>query len=216
MEQNEIDALKEQLSKEFRDTAEEVYNAKAKELQAAAFEISKHVHNGNDAPRINQVDIEPGYGTSGSMTFATNGRRYRIKLPSAPTRVFFNGVTTNVASGGSNRFLNIGTAFLGKSFYLQADSVDSVVPGPYFNVVQNCTTAGITGIQQIRVHEGHLVRTQDSGGTTIAELTIPSYAYTPFGKEGQKDNRGYLDGYLYVDCYLATGYQIVGNIICQS
>lgn len=211
MEQNEIDAIKEQLRKEFRDTAEEIFDAKSKELQSAAFEIPKHVHNGKDAPRINQVDIEPGYGTSGSMTFATNGRRYRIKLPSAPTRVFFNGVTTN----GTNRLLNIGTAFLGKSFYLQEDSVESVVPGPYFNVVQCCTTAGSTGVTGVRVHEGHLVRSQD-GSTVVAELTIPSYAYTPFGKEGQKDNRGYLNGYLYLDCYLATGYQIVGNIICQS
>ena len=212
MEPNELEALKAQIRKEAFDIAAEVFDKKASELQVSAFEIPKHIHNGKDAPRINQVDIEPGYGTSGSMTFATDGRRYRVKLPSAPTQVMFYGVTTN----GTNRLLNIGYAFLGKSFYLQEDTVDSVVPGPYFNVVQCCTSTGVTGVTGVRVHEGHLVRAQSDATTIVGELTIPTYAYTPFGKEGQKDNRGYLDGYLYLDCYLASGYQIVGNIICIS
>ena len=212
MTPEELHDLKAQLRKEAFDIAEEVFDKKTKELQMTSFEIPSHVHNGQDAPRINQTDVEPGFGTSGRMTFATSGRRYRIKLPSAPTRVMFYGVTTN----GTNRLLNIGSAFLGKSFYLQLDTVESVVPGPYFNVVQCCTTAGSTGIIGVRVHEGHLVRTQTDNTTIVAELSIPSFAFPPFGKSTQRDNVGYKDGFLFLDCYLAPGYEIVGNIICTS
>jgi len=202
------------LRKEMLDIANEVFDKRSKELEFSSFEIPKHTHNGKDSPRINQVDIEPGYGASGSMTFATSGRRYKIKLPSAPTHVYFYGVTTN--GEGGNRILNIGTAFLGKSFYLQPDDVETVIPGPYFNVTQCCTSANILGLTGVRVHDGHLVRSQSDSKTIVAELTIPSLAYPTFGKEGQNDNRGYLNGYLYLDCYLASEYSIVGNIICTS
>jgi hypothetical protein len=57
-----------------------------------------HTHNGLDSPRINAWDLSSSLGTSGSITFATDGQRYRIGLNTkvntgfAPSLIRFNGI----------------------------------------------------------------------------------------------------------------------------
>jgi len=200
---------KDKLQKLIREEAEKVFNQKMKSVQYGNFSTPRHVHNGKDAPKISQADIVPSTATTGSMTFATSGRRYKVKLTFNPKNIFFNGLVTN---GSGNRTMVVGSAYLGPCFYLQEDSVDQVVPGPYFNVIQSCTAAHITGLTGIRVHEGHIVRVQNNSAVTIAELTIPNMAYSPFNTT-DLSSKGYEDGFLYLDCYLASGYQIIGNLM---
>jgi len=198
----------EEIRKLIKQEVDNAFLSKNKKSTYENFGTPRHVHNGKDSPKINQADVVPGIGTTGSMTFATSGRQYKVKLTFNPTQIFFNGVVTN----GTNRFMIVGSAYLGKSFYLQSDSVDQVVPGPYFNVIQSCTAAAITGVTGIRVHEGHLVRAQTTSSVVVAELTIPNLAFPTFGST-VLTSKGYEDGFLYLDCYLAAGYSIVGNLM---
>ena len=200
---------KTQLQKMIRDEATKIFDQKMKSNQYSNFTTPRHVHNGKDAPRISQLDIIPAAAAGGRIEFATTGRRYEIKLTFNPTQVLFNGVATNDTDVamivGCARFTNDG-------FYLQPDTPSSVQPGPPYPVVQNSTCVWAGTFASAPTSEGHIARAQRSG-TIYAGLTIPGGGFSENGFTESPQDRPYKNGILYLDCYLATGYYIIGNLM---
>lgn len=207
MEQNEIDAIKEQLRKEFRDTATEIFDTRAKEQKFSSFDTTNHEHNGKDTKRIKQRDIIPGDAAAGRITFETTGRRYEIKLTFNPTQVLFNGV----ASDGTDVAMISGCARLTPGgYYLQPLSPSSVRPGETYPVVQNSTCVWGGTFASAPASEGHIARAQRSG-TIYASLTIPGGGFNENGFPLSSTDKPYKNGVLYLDFYCATNWFIIGN-----
>lgn len=191
-----------------RQEAEKVFDEKMKKGNFTNFKTPRHVHNGQDAPKVNQYDIVPGDATAGKIEFATSGRRYSIKLTFNPTQILFNGVATN----DTDYAMIVGCARLTKSgYYLQPDSPDSVRPGIPFSVVQNSTCMWGGTLASAPASEGHIARAQRAG-TIYASLTIPGGGFSEnnFSDSTQYD-KPYENGVLYLDFYCASGWYIIGN-----
>jgi hypothetical protein len=224
MDNNNLDGIKEQLRKEMRDMVTEMFETKANESRFAAFEVPKHVHNGKDAPRINQGDLIPNTHAIGSLDMENN-QRYKLGLTFNPTQMLFFGV----AVGPSGERVQISSAAkFGESYYFQPESTSSVTQGGTIqNVVQGgswlWTVNGGTTFRS-RAIEGHLVNIDSDGVTIVARATIPnlstqaSLAYgnglAPVSNEyGDRSTKGYGDGFVYVDVTLAAGWYISATFI---
>lgn len=208
MDSNQLQDLKAQLRKEFRDTAEEIFESKTKDLQFSSFDTPNHAHNGKDALKVSQRDVIPGDAAAGRIEFATSGRRYEIKLTFNPTQVLFNGVATD----DTDVAMISGCARLTPGgYYLQPESPGSVRPGIPFPVVQNSTCVWGGTFASAPASEGHIARAQRSG-TIYASLTIPGGGFNENGFPLSVTDRPYKNGILYLDFYCDTGWYIIGNL----
>jgi hypothetical protein len=79
--------------KDATDAARKVYAEEAAKYGVA--KVPLHTHNGLDSNKVNAWDLNHSQGSSGSITMATDGTRYRIglnlkaALSFAPTQVRF-------------------------------------------------------------------------------------------------------------------------------
>lgn len=147
----------------------------AKSSQASRFnltDIQRHQHSKNDVAPVNQNDIAPGNSTTGTVTFA-QATTYNIGVNFNPTRVDVQG---NVTGALGEKFLVVGVAKFGPSFYLQPGTTTSVVIGGQpESIVQSCCYIGGTGGALHTVaDQGHIVDVEYSG--IHARATIQSYS----------------------------------------
>lgn len=167
-------------------------------------------------------DIVASQGASGSITFSTDGQRYRIGLNTKPGSAFspsvirFNGIAIRRGGGGGSidiRSLVVGDAFLGPSFYLQPESSTSVtIGGTPMTVIQSSSyilvnDSGSGPNTQASVSEGHIVSVIFNG-VVVARATIPDlevFSTEPGGPIQQ--------GALIVDVELESNWEIIGNFV---
>jgi len=204
------------VKKDAADVARQVY-----EEEAAKYGVAKvplHRHNGYDSPKISAWDIIPSQGSSGSITMATNGTRYRIGLnlksgvSFAPTQIRFNGIAIHQTAGTTDiRALVCGDAFIGPSFYQQPGTATSTkVGGPPQVCVQSSSyilvnNSGSGPATQALASEGHIVSVTFNS-VIVARATIPD-----LGDFGASDTGPLEGGNLLVDVTLSSGWQIIGN-----
>ncbi len=134
--------------------------------------VQRHVHNGLDAPKINQSNVVPGLRAEGAVTFAA-AAVYKLGLTFNPTSVLIHGNVFNTGGGGE-RFIIVGNAQFGPSFYFQpGTSRSTVLGGPQQNIIQSTTYFGVDvgGILHTLVDEGHIVDVF-YGGHIYARATI--------------------------------------------
>lgn len=173
----------------------------AKSNQAGVFSmspISSHTHTGKgqDGPQINQNDILPGLRTEGSIKMIRQ-TTYLIGINFNPTAIWIHG---NVVGASGEKFMVVGNAQLGQSFYLQPSNSNSVVTGgPLQKVIQSNTyfggTSGAGGVLHTLVDEGHIINV--SGYPTKNDIYVRA-TITGF------DNKGI---YISVDT-LSSGWEI--------
>jgi len=204
--------------------AEKVLDERMKKSKFESFNTTRHKHNRRDASKVSQANILPGRSAVGSITMESN-QRYTLGLTFNPTQMLFFGV----ASGPSGERVQISSAAnFGTSYYFQPESSDSVTQGGLeINVVQGgswlWTDNGTTTFRS-RAIEGHLVNIDSDGSTIVARATIPNlstnaslaYGNNPApvtGKYGDRSNKGYGRGYVYVDVVVATGWSILATFI---
>lgn len=206
----EIQAM---VQKDARDQATKVY----KELgtRTGVARVPLHIHNGVDTPRIPQDSVIPNLRASGSITMATDDTRYRLGITFAPRAVSFNGIAIHRTGGTIDIRVHInGDAQLGPSYYFQPQSGTSVITGgPIYNVIQSSNALLIDSsvnppVVRAIVSEGHLVSVEYGG--VVARATIPNLS-TGVG-DGLTD-KGYGEGYVFVDVTLADDWEIIGNFV---
>lgn len=136
---------------------------------------NNHAHTGLDAPQISQNNIMPGNSVEGSITFA-HQKVYKIGVNFNPTSVLVHGNVLGTHS--SERFIIVGNAQLGPSFYLQPGTNTSVFPGgPPQNIIQSNTYFGtdVAGVVHTLVDEGHIVNVEYPLGNVFVRATITGY-----------------------------------------
>lgn len=135
---------------------------------------SRHQHTGNDIAPINANDITPGNSVTGSITFA-QATTYNIGVNFNPSLIEVNG---NVVGNSGERFITVGSARFGPSFYLQPNTTTSVkVGGVPETIIQCCTYFGVDsgGGFHTLADEGHIVDIFYAS-TVHARMTINSYS----------------------------------------
>ena len=153
-----------------------IQQAIAVNAQANRFNItntSRHQHTVNDSAPVSYNDLTPGNSVEGSITFA-QAVVYKIGVNFNPTTISAHG---NVIGPGSQRFITVGQAKIGPSFYLQPGTSTSVITGgAKENIIQSCTYFGSDGSAfHTLVDEGHIVDVT-YGGTIYARATITGYS----------------------------------------
>ena len=94
--------------------------------------VAYHTHDGSESPRIREIDLERGPAVSGNVEFSTAGAFYTFNIdqPFTPRQITVYGtVFNNNGIGPTIRAMTFGVASLGKAFYLQPDSANSVTVG---------------------------------------------------------------------------------------
>lgn len=144
-----------------------------KNQQAQRFNLNsipRHTHNGVDSPPVNQGDIKPGLRAEGSITFARQ-TVYKIGVNFNPTALWVHG---NVTGPLGEKFMIVGNAQIGPSFYLQPSNSNSVVTGgPQQKLIQSNTYFGLDsggGVHTL-VDEGHIVNVF-YGGNVLVRATV--------------------------------------------
>lgn len=135
-----------------------------------------HTGKGQDAPRLNQSDIIPGLRCEGSIAMA-QATIYKIGITFNPSAIWIHG---NVTGASGERFIIVGNAQLGPSFYLQPGNSTSVVTGgPKQTNIQSTTYFGVDsgGAIHTLVDETHIVDVFYAA-TIHARATIISYDNT--------------------------------------
>lgn len=151
----------------------------AKSSQSKRFNLTdttRHQHTKNDSAPVSQNDITPGNSVEGTITFAQT-TVYKIGVNFNPTSVFVHG---NVTGNGGEKFLVVGNAQFGPSFYLQPGTSTSVVTGgPRQTIIQSSSyfggTSGVGGALHTVADEGHIVDVEYPLGTIHARATIIGY-----------------------------------------
>lgn len=177
-----------------------------------------HIHNGLDSPKIPQSSIIPVPRGSGSVKLATDGTEYTINLTGNPTQVLFYGNAVHRTLGAVDIRANlVGSAQLGPSYYFQPKNTSSVSPS---NEIGNVIQSGqmflldLPGSICLTVAtEGHLASVfYPDGATLVARMTIPN-PWTVASAAFQRSTKGYGEGYVLIDVFLATGWEINGNFV---
>lgn len=204
--------------------AQETFNQEIKNVKWINFDTPRHVHNGKDAPRINEADVVAGRSALGSLTMSSS-RRYKLGLTFNPKQMIFLGVATGPA--GERVQIN-SIAHFGSGYYFQPESTDSVTEGGLeLNVIQggNWFMAD-NGTSNFRASttEGHLANATGYGGAVDVRATIPnistqaSLAYpsgqAPItGNYGDRSTRGWGNGFVYVDVTLTAGWTLLATFV---
>lgn len=132
-----------------------------------------HTGQGQDGPRINQSDVVPGLRCEGSIVMA-HQTVYKIGITFNPSAIWVHG---NVTGPSGARFMVVGNAQLGPSYYLQPNNATSVITGgPQQKVIQSTTYFGLDsgGAAHTLVDETHIVDVFFSA-TIFARATVTSY-----------------------------------------
>lgn len=143
------------------DILELIQSEVHKAQQAGKFNLTtppnhRHTGRGQDAPRINQADIIPGQRAEGSITMEQE-TVYKIGVIFNPSAIWVHG---NVTGPNGEKFLIVGNAQIGSSFYLQpSNSVSVITGGPQQNIIQSTSYFGVDsgGSFHTLVDEGHIV-----------------------------------------------------------
>lgn len=149
----------------------------AKNSQKNRFNLNtnpRHQHTKNDVAPISQNDITPGNSTTGTITFA-QATTYNIGVNFNPTTVLVHG---NVTGASGEKFMTVGSAQFGPSFYLQPGTSTSVVIGGQpETIIQSSTYFGTDGTFFHTVAgEEHIVDVEYPLGTIHARATIIGYS----------------------------------------
>ena len=88
--------------------------------------IQRHIHNGQDAPKISQNNVIPSGCVTGTITFAHVGT-FLLKLNNSftPSRIDIHGTVT----GSGGKFMVTGLAILNPAFEFQPGTSSSVITG---------------------------------------------------------------------------------------
>jgi hypothetical protein len=174
--------------------------------QSSPYSVGKvphHIHNGIDAPKVNQDNITPGVRASANITFAQS-TQYKLGITFNPTSVWFYGEAVHVNGMGTVDIHAhcVGSAQLGASFYFSADTSTSVkAPGQIQNLTQSTSSLVIdvaTPIILTTSEEDFVIRVYYPDlSTTVAQAQITSF-----------DTKEIL-----VTVNLASGWKIVGNYV---
>lgn len=130
----------------------------------------RHTGKGQDAAQINQNDIIPGLRAEGSIVMEQE-TIYKIGINFNPSAIWVHG---NVTGPSGEKFLIVGNAQLGASFYLQPSNSTSVITGgPQQKVIQSTSYFGVDsgGVSHTLVDEGHIVDVF-YGGTIKVRATV--------------------------------------------
>jgi len=209
---------------DIRRIAKETLDKELKNIKWSNFDTPRHVHNGKDAPRVNDADVVVGRSALGSIEM-NNSRRYKLGLTFNPKQMLFLGVATGPA--GERVQIN-SVARFGTGYYFQPQSDNSVTEGGLeLNVVQggNWFMAD-NGTSNFRasVTEGHLANATGYGGAVDVRATIPnlstqaSLSY-PSGEApitdnyGDRSTRGWGNGFVYVDVTLTAGWTLFATFV---
>lgn len=164
--------------KEIRKIIRDEIQKNTNTSQYSSMQTSSHAHNGIDAPRVNQVNIEPSTRVSGSITFASI-KTYILNINANPnpTLILCYGIVVDSASSPTVRAHTFGTAQLGKSYFLQPSSGNSVITGgPLQQFIQSSSYLSVDNSANVHAltDEGHLVDVE-YGGTIHARLTLAAF-----------------------------------------
>lgn len=149
-----------------------------------------HYHDGVDSPRIKAENIVPAASISGSITMSQVAR-YTLNLNSSFTPR--NILCTGNVTGGSQRYMFIGTAQLGPSFFFQPGTDTTVVTGgpqyPFIDPNQPSYGANIPmqssvyygqesagGALHTLVGNFHIIDIQFPVGTSHARATVVDFS----------------------------------------
>jgi hypothetical protein len=177
----------------------------------------QHTHDGDNSPRIPDPNLDRNPAVLGSVTFGTLNQDYtfRLNMPYTPRRIHCNGLVYNPDSGNNIRIITVGEAYLGKGFYLQPETSNSVIvgdiqypapteqpDGSVKNVPLQCSSwfwANRSDNDQYfaSVSENHIVSVSFSG-TTYARITV-----TDFSK----------DKIVFSVPFLESGYEVIANFL---
>lgn len=150
-----------------------IQQALAKSNQQARFNLNVNpriTHNGLDSPQISQSRIASKLRAEGTVTFS-EATTYKLGTTFNPTAVWVHG---NVTGPSGEKFLVVGNAQLGPSFYFQPQSATSVsLGGPQQNVVQSASYFGFDSAKTFHtlVGEEHIVDISYSG-LVFARATV--------------------------------------------
>lgn len=130
----------------------------SKSQQSSRFNLNVNPnvrHTGIDSPPINQNSITGGIRVTGGVTFETE-TTYKINISFNPTAVWMHG---NVTGPRGERFIIVGNAQLGTSYYLQPESATSVkIGGLKETIIQSNTYFGSDSLGGLHTLEddGHI------------------------------------------------------------
>ena len=209
---------------DIRRIAKETFDKELKNIKWSNFDTPRHVHNGKDAPRVNDADVVVGRSALGSIEM-NNSRRYKLGLTFNPKQMLFLGVATGPA--GERVQINSMARF-GTGYYFQPQSDNSVTEGGLeLNVVQGgnwfMSDNGTTNFRA-SVTEGHLANATGFGGAVDVRATIPNLSTQaslvyPDGKApvtdnyGDRSTRGWGNGFVYVDVTLTSGWTLFATFV---
>ena len=150
--------------------------------------VPKHNHDNVNSPHIpNSNVIKCMPGAAGSITFSHTGDYVFNMYPNAnttPTMVFCNAVIVDSISSPTNRYLSVGSAALGQSYYFQPGTSASVQGGgPIQPFIQTSAYIGIdSSTTPVSPHalsgDYHIADVQYPSGTVHARLVLKSYSNT--------------------------------------
>jgi hypothetical protein len=93
--------------------------------------VPLHEHDGVEAPKVKDNNINRNPAILGSITLSTEGQTYTLETntPFTPRKIECNGLVYNPDSGNNIRVITTGAAYLGEGYYFQPSSSNSVVVG---------------------------------------------------------------------------------------
>lgn len=155
-----------------------IQQAMAKNSQSQRFNLSnanRHQHNRTDGAPISANDITAGNSTTGTVTLETI-TTYNIGVNFNPTRLDIQG---NVTGASGEKFLVVGIAQFGPSFYLQPGTSTSVVIGGQPETIVQSSSyiggiAGTGGALHTVADQEHIVDVEYSG--IHARATVIGYS----------------------------------------
>lgn len=164
-----------------------------------------HNHDGSRTVKLSQNNITPNIRAMGSITMSTLGQTYRLGTIANPTALTFFGTVTNGSGGHDFRAFTFGNAQLGKSYYFQPQSSNSVTEGGLpENIIQGCSSLVVDSTNtQAKVYapigQEHLIDVWTSDPNTIlVRATVTEFAVDHVS--------------IYID-NLASGWSITGNFV---
>lgn len=142
--------------------------------------IQRHVHDGNDSPKISQKDVIPLITGNGTVTMSQSAT-YLLKLGNVgitPRSVSFIGGALNTTASPSLHAMIVGSASLGVNQQFQPESSVSVILGPVVtSIIQGSASIIVSnaGTSIIKNSQGHIVFAADASNNNYATATIIAY-----------------------------------------
>lgn len=142
--------------------------------------IDRHIHDGNDSPKINQKDVIPLITGNGTITMSQS-TTYLLKLGNVgitPRSISFIGGALNTTASPALHAMIVGSASLGVNQQFQPESSTSVILGPVVTSIIQGSAAIIVsnaGTSIIKNSQGHIVFAADASNNNYATASIISY-----------------------------------------